>query len=239
MRFILPLLILCVSFPAFAQEAVQAPVTATEPAAEPTTKPATKPDWDAIGRPLGDDTKDMMDRFVYFNADATDVNVALDNPVLSPVEIREWIRANLSGVFALDGQTFDNQIIANRFFFTPRGYADYVTALRNSKIDTYLKENRYKLSALILEEPIITAKGVRKTIDKNKKEIATHVWQLETRVYLAYLDYANEVPEALQNKQDPSLNTNTFSFNMKVELVRIPMQKSGNLIAINMILFDN
>lgn len=234
MRFILPLLILCAAFPAFAQEAAQAPAAEQE-----ATQPTTKPDWDAIGRPASDDTKDMMDRFVYFNADATDVNVALDNPVLSPVEIREWIRANLSGVFTLNGQTFDSQIIRNRFNFTPRGYADYVTALRNSKIDTYLKENRYKLSALILEDPIIVAKGIRKSVDKDKKEIATHVWQLETRIYLAYLDYANEVPEVLQNKNDPALDTNTFSFDLKVELVRIPMQENGNLVAINTLLFNN
>jgi hypothetical protein len=171
-------------------------------------------DWKSLGRPLPDDTKRMEDRYVYFNDNATDKNVSLDRPVLVASDIQEWLQTHIPEVLTLDGPRYEQQIAVNRRYFTPNGYADYIASLTSARIPTLLKEQRYKMAAVVTDPPNLFAKGTRKL----NATAAVYVWQAEIPLQLNYLGLTG---------------SNTYKIYLTVELVRIPMQTDNNLVALN------
>ena len=203
-------------------------------------------DWKTIGKPLDDDTKSMMDRYVYINQEATDKNVTLDRPVLSQQDINNWIKEHLTQIMSFDGLKFDAQLTQNRNIFTASGYDNYTGYLNNTGLDKFLKDNRLKTVSFVEGEPQVTAQGLREIpaslepanpAQANAPKKFNYVWQANAMLVLSYLDYRNEVPPSIAQSPDRAKAQNRFPISVTLELVRIPMQENNNLVAINSIQF--
>lgn len=204
-------------------------------------------DWKSIGRPLDDDTRSMMDRYVYMNVDSIDRNIGLDNPVLSQTQIQDWIRNNLGLVMSLNGEKIESQMMANRLKFTPKGYGEYVRYLHQSNLFTFLKTNQFKTGAYVEGTPEFLALGLRDLMQAKNTENSdeqdgmtkyAYVWQLRSTLILNYLDYSNNPPEILfKDKQNTQIE-NRFPVVVEIELIRIPFDENENFIAINSIRFS-
>lgn len=201
-------------------------------------------DWKKLGNPVDDDSKSMMDRYVYFDDATTDKQVALSKPVISHQEMEEWIKSRLGQIMTLDGRLFDSQVSQNSGFFTPRGFADYMMYLRDANMKKFLADNQFKVIAYVDGIPEITTHGLR---DENaaarEKDPSTppkliYVWQANATIVLSYLDYANRAPPSLFPEKNPAQIINRFPVKARLEMVRIPMQEDGNLVAINRIRFS-
>lgn len=189
------------------------------------TSPALAVDWKSLGKPLTDDTKSMYDRYVYFDGNTTDKNIGIDKPVLLNDEIQAWIAQRAAEVMTLDGAHYEQQIAVNRRHFTPKGYGEYVASLDAAQIPKLLKEQRYKMSAVVIDPGNVFAKGLRdeNEADKDKpdhKAKLVYIWQIEVPITLNY-----------QNLN----GTNSYKIYLTAELKRIPMQtdNENTLVAIN------
>lgn len=221
MRLIL-FFFLLLSCPAFAQNAV--------PAA---AKPAVA-DWKSLGQPLADDTKPMMDRYVYNNIEATDQKLSVAVPGLSQDDIREWLNEHLAQILTLDGKSYDRKVYDNRVIFTPNGYAEYVVYLRSANFAKFLKDNNYKVTSYVDGQPAIISEGV--TTENGKTP--TYHWKAKAIMVLSYLDYRNQIPMALFKDKPKDKIDNRLPIQANIELVRIPVQKDGTMIAIHHLSFS-
>ena len=228
MRFIFCLFLL-LSSAAFAQTPAPA---ASGPVPARAAAPAV-PNWKLLGKPMTDDSKQMKDRFVYMNAEATDTNISLARPVLSQIEINDWMNEHLSQILTLDGKAYDRQVYANRFVFTPTGYADYIVYLRSANFAKFLKENQYKVTSFVQGSPEILSEGIQSEPGKT----GVYRWQTKAILILSYLDYRNETPAALFKGIEKSKIDNRLPIQANVELVRVPMQEDGSMVAINHLSF--
>ena len=186
-------------------------------------------DWKSLGKPLDDDSKSMMDRYVYMNTDASDKNIPLDRAVLSQRDIQEWINENLAQVLTLDGRNYDSQVYNSRLVFTPTGYADYILYLRNANFAKFLKDNQYKVTSFVQGSPAILSEGVQTEAGK----FPYYRWQAKAILILSYLDYRNQTPAALFKDVPKDKIDNRLPIQANIELIRIPMQANGSVIAIN------
>lgn len=200
-------------------------------------------EWKKLGTPVDDDSKSMLDRYVFFDDATTDKNVTLSKPVLSHQDMEEWIKSHLGQIMTLDGRRFDAQLNANGPLFTPRGFADYVMYLRDANMKKFLADNQFKVQAYVEGTPEITTHGLRddnvmlREKDPSVAPKLTYVWQANVNIVLSYLDYSNRPPPSLFPQKDPAQIINRFPVKARVELVRIPMQQDGELIAINRVRF--
>lgn len=210
MRFILPLLFLL-----------------------PSLSYAQTTDWKSLGKSLADDSKPMMDRYVYMNADATDKNIPTEKPVLSQNDVHEWLSLHLAQVLTLSGKNYDRQVYQNRLVFTPKGYGDYIVYLRNAHFEKFLKDNQYKLVSFVDGTPEILSEGLQ--TDEGKPPY--YRWQAKAILVLSYLDYRNNPPAALFKETDPRKINNRLPIQANIELVRIPVQENGTVVAINSLTF--
>jgi len=168
-----------------------------------------------LGRPLGgDDTTPMEDRFVYFNESTVSKDVPVTTPVLINSDIEEWLSQRIAEVMTLDGPGYEQRVTVNRRYFTATGYKDYVSNLVASQVPKLLKEQRYNMSAVVLQKPEILAQGLRENEDKSY----VYVWQEEAPVTLVY-----------QNLE----SSNNYKVRLKAEIVRIPMTEDNSLVALN------
>lgn len=211
-----------------------APAAPTAPAAttpNPTPVPVV-PDWKSYGKGLPDDSKSMLDRYVYLNDQTVDKNINVNEAVISHDGVIKWVRERVSQVLTIGGRTYDREIYNNRFLFTPSGYADYVIYLKNSNIGVFLKNNQYKLATIVESLPNITSEQV-----KDSTGTGIYTWQVTAPLIMSYLDYKNEPPAALFKGKLPREIDNRIPLIANIELVRIPVQSNGNMIAINHISF--
>ncbi len=218
------------------------PAAPVAPAPQPKAEPGVPFDWKKIGKPLDDDTKSMMDRYVYMNADTTDHNVSLARPILSNSDISEWVKVYLGQVMTLDGAAYDRKLISNQLLFTPSGYADYAVYLKDANMDKFLKDNSYKMTGFVDGNPTISAQGLRDVPSKTAGQPPTsvYVWQIDAEIILSYLDYKNEAPADLFTERDKRKINNRFPLKVKLEIVRIPVQEvTNNRVAINRISFTS
>jgi hypothetical protein len=216
MRFTLFLMLL-LSTSAFAQNA-----------AAPNT--ASGVDWKTLGRPVDEDTKPMVDRRVYFNTDLMDKNIPVDQAILPQDKVAEWINQHLGQIMTLNGKQYDTQTYNNRVLFTPTGYAEYVVYLKTTNLASFLKDNQYKVAAFVDGSPQVTSQGIEQVGGTN-----TYSWQVTTKLVLSYLDYRNQPPAALF--KDQAKADNRLAVQAKIDLIRIPAQNNGNLVAINHLSF--
>lgn len=239
------ILAMTVSVPVTAHAQTQAGVQAG--AQTQTKNPAVAPasvDWKKLGNPVVDDSRSMMDRYVYFDDATTDKNVILSKPVISHQDMEEWVKSHLGQIMTLDGRHFDTQIKRNGPLFTPRGFADYVMYLNDANMQKFLADNQFKVISYVEGTPEITAHGLRdentsaREKDPSVEPKMIYVWQANATIILSYLDYNNRPPPSLFPQRDPRQITNRFPVKARIEIVRIPMQKDGNLVAINRIRFS-
>lgn len=214
MRFIFCLFLLLLTAPAYAQNAPVAP---------------SLPDWKSIGTGLADDRKPMNDRYVYMNGEASDRNIALDKAILTQSDIRDWINENLAQILTLDGRIYDRQVYENRLVFTPSGYADYIIYLKGANFSQFLKGNQYKVTAFVEGAPKTLSEGVQTVPGK----APTYHWQASAILILSYLDYRNQPPAALFPDASKGKIDNRLPIQANIELVRIPAQENGSIIAID------
>lgn len=201
-------------------------------------------EWKKLGNPVDDDSKSMWDRYVYFDDATTDKQVALSKPVISILDMGEWIKSHLGQIMTLDGRLFDSQVSKNSLFFTPRGFADYVMYLRDANMKKFLADNQFKVIGYVDSIPEITTHGLRdenalaREKDPSLPPKLVYVWQANATIILSYLDYANRPPPSLFPERDPAKIINRFPVKARLEIMRIPMQEDGNLVAINRIRFS-
>ncbi len=167
-----------------------------------------------LGRPLGGDDTPMRDRYVYFNESTVSKDVPVTTPVLLNADIAEWLSQRLAEIMTLDGPGYEQQVTVNRRYFTESGYKDYVAGLIASQVPKLLKEQRYRMSAVVLAPPEILAQGLRENADKSH----VYVWQVEAPATLVYQNFEN---------------SNSYKVRLKAEIVRIPMTEEGSLVALN------
>lgn len=232
MRFVLPALSITT---ALALVAFGGPIA---------VKPAFSSDWKTLGLPIDDDSKSMMDRYVYFDDATTDKNVSLSKPVISHADMEEWIKSHLGQIMTLDGQKYDADLARNGPLFTPRGFADYVLYLQDANMKKFLTDNQFKVVAYVEGTPEITTQGLRDehaTLRESDPLIApkmVYVWQANATIILSYLDYKNQPPANLFPEKDPRKIVNRFPVKARLEIIRIPVQESGNLVAVNRVRFS-
>lgn len=207
-----------------------------------TARPAT--DWKKLGNPVDDDSKSMLDRYVYFDDATTDKNVVLSKPVISSHDMEEWLKSHLGQIMTLDGRHFDAQITQNGSLFTPRGFADYVMYLNDANMKKFLADNQLKVLAYVEGTPEITTHGLRdenaqlREKDPSIEPKLAYVWQANATVILSYLDYSNRPPPSLFPQKDPRQIMNRFPVKARIEITRVPMQEDGNLVGINRVRFS-
>ncbi len=183
--------------------------------------PAFAVDIAALGRPLDDDTKPMVDRYVYFNIEATDKNVSLDRAILSTQDIEEWLRQRITDALTLNGAQYDQKIITLKRFFTAPGYAAYVSSLEQASLPSLLKEKAYELSAVVVDRPEIVGQGLRDITPADNpppNKIYQYVWQARVPAILSYV-HGSEI-----------LSYNTI---IEVEVTRIPLTAEDSKVALN------
>lgn len=185
---------------------------------------AQETDWKSLGKPLDDDTKPMMDRYVYFNDTTTDKGVALDKPVLAPNDVIEWITQRIADCMTFSPGDYDAKTVTNRRYFTPKGYGEYIATLNSAQLPDVIKNKRFRLSSVVLEPPVITAKGVREepvdSKDPSKGNQKIFVWQIDAPAILGY-----QGANLIDNK--------SYKVTIKSEIVRVPMQSDNTLVSLN------
>lgn len=235
----LALVLLTAPSVAHAQTSDAAPKSAASNSA---AKPAAS-DWKKLGNPVDDDSKSLLDRYVYFDDATIDKNVTLSKPVVSYHDMEDWLKSYLGQAMTLDGRNFDSQIKKNGPLFTPRGFADYVMYLNDANMQKFLTDNQFKVIAYVEGTPEITTHGLRdenataREQDPSIEPKLVYVWQANATIVLSYLDYSNQPPHSLFPQRDPHKINNRFPVKARIEVTRIPMQADGNLVAINRIRF--
>ncbi|MDB5477908.1 MAG: hypothetical protein JWM96_403 [Alphaproteobacteria bacterium] len=192
-------------------------------------------DWKNLGRPLADDSQNMRDRFVYTNIEINNNNTGLDKPIISREGLADWLRLRVGQLMTLDGALYDSQVRVNQAWFTPTGYADYVIYLKSAGLDKFLKENRFKMASFVEGNPEILSEGPRP--DEKNPSVNVYAWQTSVRLAMSYLDYKNQPPESIFKNVDPRQVKNRIPIEAKLELVRVPAQIGGSVVAINHISF--
>lgn len=200
---------------------------------------APNTDWKSLGRPVDDDSKAMMDRYVYFDDLTTDKGVPVYRPVMSQSDISDWVKVNLAQVLTFGARDFDAKIRSNAPLFTPQGYREYIAYLGSANMDKFLKDNTLKVAAYVDGIPSIENQGMREiaSTDPNAPKQYVYVWQVKAQLILSYLDYRNQPPAILFPQADKRTINNRFPAVATMDIVRIPMREDGNLVAIDKIDF--
>ena len=182
--------------------------------------PAFAVDIKSLGKPLDDDTKPMLNRYVYFNIEATGKDVPLERAILSNADIEEWLRQHITDALTLTGATYDQKIVALKPYFTPAGYGAYIASLEQAALPSLLKEKAYGLSAVVMDRPDIAGQGLRDTTPEAPKEnkIYQYVWQVKVPALLSYTHGTESV---------------SYNVTIETEVTRVPVTEDGVKVAIN------
>lgn len=181
-------------------------------------------DIKSLGRPMDNDVTPLRDRYVYFYTEATDPNITLDRPILSSEEIEDWLRQHVAEALALNGTAYEQEIIAGKRYFTPKGYGEYIATLENAALPDLLKKENYIISAVVIDKPEIVVQGLRDitpAADPAKappRKQYQYVWQAKVPTLLSYT-----------KGQD----VRSYNVVVELEVVRTQIQQDGNKIAIN------
>jgi hypothetical protein len=176
----------------------------------------------ALGKPLDNDMTPMRDRYVYFNQEANAKIVPVDRALLTSLEVEEWLRQRVADALTLTGAQYDQKTIATQRYFTPEGYAYYMSSLEAASLPSLLKEKGYNLSAIVIQKPEITGQGLR---DITPADAPANTPRQMQYVWLA------KVPATLSYEIGDQVNS--YPAVIEVELVRIPLRDDGAQVAMN------
>lgn len=164
-------------------------------------------DWDKIGRPMGEDTTDLYDRYVYFDEDkTTDTNVPLAEPLLSRQMLSLWAQDNLSQVMTLSAQNYRQEIRERKIYFTQEGLQDYLSFLNEEMIIQTLDQSQGRLSTIVQFTPDILADAVFNGVYR---------WNIEVPLMLSY-----------QNSNAPQREVT-----VNIDVVRVPFGQNQDGLA--------
>jgi hypothetical protein len=136
MRFLLVALLLLSAAPALAEEG-RNPLDVPPPPAP--TEPV--PDW-----------------LKYQNHYAGEQN-DLANPHRSSEEMVSWSQNKAIDAMSFTPAEFNAQLMEVKKFFTPRGWAEYATWMRDSRLAEMVRQQRYAVSTIVNGDASITNSG--------------------------------------------------------------------------------
>ncbi len=164
-------------------------------------------DWDKIGQPMGDDTRDVYDRYVYFDEDkTTDLNVALSHPILSLQAMGFWLSETIPQIMALSGASYRQGLKDIQPFFTDKGYRAFIRFLDQQKISSRLEQTRSDLSVVVEMNPDILADAVFNGVYR---------WNVDVPLLVSYRN--SNIPQ-----QKMTIN---------LDVVRVPFGKNSDGLA--------
>ena len=117
---------------------------------------------------------------------------------MTPAGIKAWAATLISTAYGFDFKRYREQLGQLEGSFTKAGYESYLTALSDTGLLQSVVDNRYLVSAVVQESPVITASGVN---SKGK-----YTWVVEAPVLVTY--------ESATDKQTQLLN-------MRIRLTRV------------------
>ena len=115
---------------------------------------------------------------------------ALKKAALTPAGIKAWAATLISTAYGFDFKRYREQLGQLEGSFTKAGYESYLTALSDTGLLQSVVDNRYLVSAVVQESPVITASGVN---SKGK-----YTWVVEAPVLVTY-ESATDKPTQLLN----------------------------------------
>ena len=122
-------------------------------------------DWDKIGRPLGEDSVDVYDRYVYFDETKTSApNVPVDNPLISLQDAEQWMMGQISYTLNFDWKNANQHFNGLKNLFTEKGLRAYFDFLAEIKAIDRVTENAATLTTVVSFTPDILANGVVRDI---------------------------------------------------------------------------
>lgn len=166
-------------------------------------------DWDKIGRPLGEDTSDIYDRYVYFDESKTaDTNVPLDKPLLSLQGMRTWVEENLPQLITLTAQNHAQELRDNKIYFSEKGFRAFLAFLGENKISDNVMDNNLDLTVMLENSPNILADSVFNGVYR---------WNIDLPLMLSY--------------RGRSAEQSRVTINM--DIIRVPFGQNADGLAID------
>lgn len=168
---------------------------------------------DAIARNLADDS-DMYSRYVFNDAQTVDKKVPIYLPVMPDQDIQDWLVNHVPQILSVNPTTYPYHMKGIAGFFVPNGWEQYQKQWQDANIQSIVSEQNYSTNAMVIDTPRIIAKG-RQNVANNP----AYRWIAEVPILLTY--------------SKPDTAAQTFNLLLRVGLTRIPMQKDGNLVAVD------
>lgn len=109
--------------------------------------------------------------------------VTLPYPHQSFKNISGWVFEAIMASYSFDFNSYYNQVDKSAYYFTPDGYNMYLNALKVSKVETQVVENKLEISTVPLQEPVLINGG---------SFGATEFWRYRVPVLVSY--YGGKVP---------------------------------------------
>lgn len=129
-----------------------------------------------------------------------------------PQVIIDWASKAVQEIYTLDFVTWRTVLQDAESFFTPKGYRDFLVALKESTNLNAVKADRYVVSVAITSKPVITRQGQR-------NPTVPYSWSLQIPVKVTYQNSENKI------------NTQVGTLQMEVERASLLRHDDGIAIA--------
>ena len=164
-------------------------------------------DWNKIGRPMGNDTTDIYDRYVYFDETKTaDPNVSLAKPLLSRSAIAIWAMDRVPQVMTLSSQNYRDELKQDKPYFTDKGLRAFIQFLEGEGFIKNLQQNHSGMSVIVKFTPDVLADAVFNDVYR---------WNIDVPVMVSYLGG----------------NLPTREFTINLDVVRVAFGKNSDGLA--------
>lgn len=112
--------------------------------------------------------------------------IPLSNPYQSPDFVLAWGVRAVTEIYALDFVTWRKSIQDAEVYFTPKGYNDFMVALKESSNIQALIERKQIVSATITATPILIRQGI-------ESGDVVYSWNLQIPVTITYQNSAGDI----------------------------------------------
>ncbi len=164
-------------------------------------------DWDQIGRPVSDDTRDVYDRYVYFDEDKTvDPNVPLSHPLVSREDLARWLMEQIPQMMTLSSRDYRQKVIQNKRYFTERGIGGLAQFLNEEGVVANLDAGQNSVTTIVEARPDIIADDVLNNI---------YYWEVNIPIMMSYR-MANNVAQKVM---------------INAKIIRVPFGKNPDGLA--------
>lgn len=144
-------------------------------------------------------TQPVQTRYFAISPDGTLTKLTpLKKSALTPAGVKDWAATVIASAYGFDFKRYREQLSSLEGSFTKAGYESYLKALSDTGLLQSVVDNRYLVSAVVQESPVITASGVNSR--------GRYTWVVEAPTLVTY--------ESATDKQTQLLN-------MRVRLTRV------------------